>query len=69
MRFGIFVRIEECELSAGSVQGDELAYCTRCARSSIKAGETLSARAYESADVFPVRVVDDRIDVCNDLLD
>lgn len=60
---------EEFELSAGCVEGDEVECCMHGARFSIKTGEALSAPAYEPVHVFPVRVVDDRVEVRNDLWD
>lgn len=60
---------DDYELSAGSVEGDVVECCMHGARFSIKTGEALSAPAYEPVHVFPVRVVDDRIEVRNDLGD
>lgn len=60
---------EDYELSAGSVEGDQVECCLHGARFSIKTGEALSAPAYEAVHTFPVRVVDGRIEVRNDLDD
>lgn len=60
---------EDYELSAGSVEGDEVECCMHGARFSIKTGEALTAPAYEPVHVFPVRVVDGNVELRNDLDD
>lgn len=71
---GYYAILDRCshadfELSAGSVEGDEVECCLHGARFSIKTGEALSAPAYEPVHIFPVRVVDGRVEVRNDLED
>ncbi len=66
---GQFYAIEDvcthdgAEIASGELQGDEIICPRHGARFCIKTGKVLSPPAYEDVDIFPVRVIDGRVQV------
>ncbi len=57
------------QLTGGCVDNDEIVCPRHGARFSIKTGEALSAPAYESTYIFPVRIVNDMVQIKDDRWD
>ena len=54
------------ELSDGEVIGTEIICPRHGSRFCLKTGTALSAPAFEDIDTYPVRIVGDRVQVCNE---
>ena len=72
---GEFYAIEDvcthdgAEIASGELEGDVIVCPRHGARFCIKTGEVLSPPAYEDLHVFPVRVKDSMIQVCDNRWD
>lgn len=68
---GEFYAIEDvcthdgAEIASGELDGDEIVCPRHGARFCVKTGVVKCAPAYEDVDVFPVRLIDGRIEVRN----
>ena len=51
------------ELSEGTLEGNEIVCPLHDAHFDVRTGEALTPPAYEPVDTFPVRVVDDNVEV------
>lgn len=53
------------DLCEGTICGEEITCPRHGARFNLKTGEVLCAPAFEDIDTYPVRVVDNMVQVCN----
>jgi 3-phenylpropionate/trans-cinnamate dioxygenase ferredoxin subunit len=60
---------DEYPLSDGDLEGDTVTCAAHGAQFCLRSGEALSAPAYEPVAVFPVRVVEGRVQVRDDRWD